>query len=144
VLVIIIVAGIIQKYWFLPRTASIREAIGQNNDQIITPQEVKIDILQQGNGTEAKNGDKLQVYYTGALEDGQEFDSNAGTGKPFTFVLGVGQVIQGWEQGLLGMKIGEKRKLTIPSELGYGKQGSAPKIPPDATLIFNVELVKIN
>jgi len=92
----------------------------------------------------SKKGDSLQMHYTGKLEDGTEFDSSIPRGDPFTFTLGTGQVIKGWDQGLIGMCEGEKRKLVIPSDLGYGDRGSPPKIPGGATLIFEVELIKIN
>lgn len=92
----------------------------------------------------SRKGDNLQMHYTGKLEDGTEFDSSIPRGSPFTFTLGAGQVIKGWDQGLLGMCEGEKRKLVIPSDLGYGSRGSPPKIPADATLIFEVELIKID
>jgi len=91
----------------------------------------------------SKKGDSLQMHYTGKLEDGTEFDSSIPRGDPFTFTLGTGQVIKGWDQGLIGMCEGEKRKLVIPSDLGYGDRGSPPKIPGGATLIFEVELIKI-
>ncbi|EFX89578.1 peptidyl-prolyl cis-trans isomerase FKBP2-like [Daphnia pulex] len=91
----------------------------------------------------SKRGDLLHMHYTGTLEDGTEFDSSIPRGQPLTFTLGSGQVIKGWDQGLMGMCEGEKRKLVIPSELGYGASGAPPKIPGDATLIFNVELLKI-
>jgi len=92
----------------------------------------------------SKKGDSLQMHYTGKLEDGTEFDSSIPRGDPFTFTLGTGQVIKGWDQGLIGMCEGEKRKLVIPSDLGYGDRGSPPKIPGGATLIFEVELLKID
>jgi len=104
---------------------------------------LKKEILQQGTGVAAKNGDKITVNYTGTLEDGTQFDSSVGRA-PFSFTLGAGQVIQGWDQGLAGAKVGEKLKLTIPSDLGYGSQGAAGgKIPPDSTLIFIIEVLKI-
>ncbi|XP_041038037.1 peptidyl-prolyl cis-trans isomerase FKBP2 isoform X1 [Carcharodon carcharias] len=91
----------------------------------------------------SRKTDTLHMHYTGKLEDGSEFDSSIPRGQPFTFTLGTGQVIKGWDQGLLGMCEGEKRKLVIPSELGYGERGAPPKIPGGATLIFEVELLKI-
>lgn len=106
---------------------------------------LKIEVLQEGSGEQAKNDDKLAVHYTGALGDGAKFDSSLDRGVPFEFVLGQGQVIQGWEKGLLAMKIGEKRKLTIAPELAYGEQGAGNgAIPPNAVLIFEVELLAIN
>jgi len=104
---------------------------------------LKIEIIQEGAGEGAKNGDNVTVHYTGTLVDGTKFDSSIDRGQPFTFNLGSRQVIQGWEQGILGMKVGEKRKLTIPSEMGYGKFGRG-NIPPNATLIFDVEMIGIN
>lgn len=91
----------------------------------------------------SKKGDTLHMHYTGKLEDGTEFDSSIPRKEPFVFTLGAGQVIKGWDQGLLGMCIGEKRKLVIPSEMGYGDRGAPPKIPGGATLIFEVELIDI-
>ncbi|KAM7445019.1 FK506-binding protein 2A [Porites harrisoni] len=93
--------------------------------------------------TRSKSGDTLHMHYTGTLDDGTEFDSSIPRGEPFVFTLGVGQVIKGWDQGLLNMCEGEKRKLVIPSDLGYGDRGAPPKIPGGATLIFEVELLKI-
>lgn len=91
----------------------------------------------------SKKGDILDMHYTGTLEDGTKFDSSRDRDQPFTFTLGTGQVIQGWDKGLLNMCEGEKRKLKIPSDMGYGDRGSPPKIPGGATLIFDVELLKI-
>jgi FKBP-type peptidyl-prolyl cis-trans isomerase len=112
----------------------------ENNNQ---PGELKIEILKEGLGAVATSGDKVTVDYVGTLEDGTKFDSSIDRGTPFTFTLGEGKVIKGWEQGLLGMKVGEKRKLTIPYNLGYGESGYGP-IPAKATLIFEVELLGIN
>eukprot|EP00095_Tigriopus_kingsejongensis_P010641 maker-scaffold841_size89765-snap-gene-0.14 protein:Tk10641 transcript:maker-scaffold841_size89765-snap-gene-0.14-mRNA-1 annotation:"hypothetical protein CAPTEDRAFT_149447" len=91
----------------------------------------------------SRKGDTLKMHYTGSLEDGTEFDSSIPRGEPLSFTLGSGQVIKGWDKGLLGMCEGEKRKLVIPSHLGYGDSGSPPKIPGGATLIFEVELIKV-
>ena len=103
-----------------------------------------IEILKQGTGEEAKNDDQVIVNYVGTLQNGTKFDSSYDRGVPFQFILGAGQVIQGWEKGILGMKVGEKRKLTIPPELGYGSQGAGDGvIPPNATLYFEVELLQI-
>merc|ERR1719192_1719071 len=92
----------------------------------------------------SRNGDTMHMHYTGTLlADGSKFDSSLDRGKPFTFPLGAGRVIKGWDQGLLGMCEGEKRKLVIPAHLGYGARGSPPKIPADSALVFEVELLKI-
>ena len=104
---------------------------------------VKEDI-KVGTGPEAKAGDQVSVHYTGTLTDGTKFDSSLDRNEPFQFALGAGQVIKGWDQGVAGMRKGGKRKLTIPSELGYGASGSPPKSPPNATLVFDVELLSIN
>ena len=104
---------------------------------------LKIATLKEGTGEAAKNGDIVSVHYTGTLLNGLKFDSSVDRGQPFSFNLGAGQVIQGWEQGVLGMKIGEKRTLTIAPELAYGKEGAGGIIPPNATLIFEVELLEI-
>ena len=107
--------------------------------------ELEIKILKEGSGNqEAKSGDFVKVHYTGTLEDGTKFDSSLDRGEPFGFTLGVGQVIQGWDKGVEGMKIEEKRKLTIPPELGYGANGVPGTIPPNSILIFEVELLEIN
>ena len=113
----------------------------------VTPQPlptVEIEVLQEGSGAEAAANDTVTVDYIGTLEDGVKFDSSLDRGEPFSFILGSGKVIQGWEQGIQGMKVGEKRKLTIPPELAYGEQGVGDIISPNATLIFEVELLGIN
>jgi len=100
-------------------------------------------IVQPGDGPIAEAGDRVTVHYTGWLEDGTMFDSSLRRGAPIDFVLGQGRVIAGWDEGVAGMQVGEKRQLRIPSDLGYGAAGSAPAIPPNATLIFDVELLGV-
>lgn len=105
----------------------------------------KLDVQDEvvGQGQEAKTGDEVSVHYTGTLMDGKKFDSSRDRGDPFKFKLGQGMVIKGWDQGVVGMKVGGKRKLVIPSALGYGDKGSPPTIPPGAGLKFDVELLAI-
>ena len=105
--------------------------------------ELLIEDITVGEGAEATAGNSVTVHYTGTLTDGTQFDSSRGRG-PFTFPLGAGRVIKGWDEGVAGMKIGGVRKLTIPSELGYGSRGAAGVIPPNATLVFEVELLEVN
>ena len=102
-----------------------------------------MQVLKEGTGAVAEKGNTVSVHYTGWLTDGTKFDSSVDRGQPFTFTLGAGQVIEGWDTGVAGMKVGEKRKLTIPPEFGYGPDGSPPVIPPNATLIFEVELLDV-
>ena len=103
--------------------------------------ELGIKDLKQGTGVIAKLGDVVSVHYTGWLTDGKKFDSSVDRGEPFSFKLGAGHVIQGWDQGVAGMKVGGKRKLTIPPQLGYGDRGAGGVIPPNAVLVFEVELL---
>ena len=108
------------------------------------PQELKIEDLRLGTGAEAVNGKTVTVNYSGTLTSGTKFDSSYDRGTPFSFTLGAGEVIKGWDLGVAGMKVGGKRKLTIPSDLGYGSRGAGADIPPNATLIFEVELLEVN
>ena len=105
--------------------------------------ELKIEELAEGTGRQAAKGDTVAVHYTGWLTDGTQFDSSIERGEPIEYVCGVGMVIPGWDLGVVGMREGQKRRLTIPSELGYGPYGAGGVIPPNATLIFEVELVKV-
>ncbi|MEI6786736.1 MAG: FKBP-type peptidyl-prolyl cis-trans isomerase [Verrucomicrobiota bacterium] len=104
---------------------------------------MKIETLISGAGASPKQGDTVTVHYTGWLTDGSKFDSSLDRDEPFAFVLGTGQVIQGWDQGVAGMRVGDKARLTIPPGLAYGAQGYPGAIPPNATLVFEVELLSI-
>lgn len=126
------------------QTTETTETAGTQTAETATTSEIKVDIQDEvvGTGTEATNGKSITVHYTGTLKDGTKFDSSVDRKEPFTFTLGAGQVIKGWEQGILGMKKGGKRKLTIPPELAYGAN-AVGAIPANSTLIFDVELLEV-
>jgi FKBP-type peptidyl-prolyl cis-trans isomerase FkpA len=111
--------------------------------EVTTESGLKYEDLVQGDGAEATAGKRVSVHYTGWLTDGSKFDSSVDRDSPFQFSLGAGMVIRGWDEGVQGMKIGGKRKLTIPPQLGYGERGAGGVIPPNATLVFDVELLEI-
>jgi FKBP-type peptidyl-prolyl cis-trans isomerase FkpA len=111
---------------------------------VTTKSGLQYEDLKTGQGDEAKAGKTVDVHYTGWLTDGKKFDSSVDRGQPFSFKLGGGQVIRGWDEGVAGMKVGGKRKLTIPPELGYGASGAGGVIPPNATLVFDVELLGVH
>ena len=129
--IVVVIAAIVYFAW--PKTAPVTEPVTK----------LKIEDLVVGAGAEAKIGDTLSMNYTGWLQNGAKFDSSLDHGQPFQFVLGRGNVIAGWDQGIVGMKVGGKRKLTIPPSLGYGANGAGGVIPPNATLIFEVDLLEI-
>ena len=143
VVLIAIIGGI---YFFM--TSNISPV--SNQGTVSTPatsntseKQVKTEILVQGEGPAAKEGDNVTVHYIGTLQDGKKFDSSIDRNAPFTFMLGKGRVIKGWDAGVLGMKVGEKRKLTVSPEFGYGSSAFA-MIPANSTLIFEIQLLKIN
>ncbi len=119
-----------------------RQNSSQSGNMVTMPDGLKIQDISLGTGKEAKSGDTVAVNYLGTLENGTKFDSSYDRNQPFITQIGVGAVIKGWDEGIPGMKVGGKRKLIIPSELGYGAQGAGP-IPPNSTLIFEVELISI-
>lgn len=116
-------------------------AICDGAQPITTPSGLMVEILKPGNGPLPRPGQKVVVHYTGTLQNGTKFDSSRDRGQPFSFTLGAGQVIKGWDEGLAMMKVGSRAKLTIPPQLGYGPRGAGNVIPPNATLIFDVELI---
>ncbi len=147
-LLIFITVGIILLCVFLYFAFGLNGRPNENvaSESVTTDQkpsfELKMEDTVEGTGPEVKSGDTIVIHYNGTLTDGTKFDSSYDRGKPFETQIGVGQVIKGWDEGVIGMKVGGKRKLTIPSDMGYGEQGTQG-IPPNATLIFDVELVEI-
>lgn len=113
------------------------------NNEIKTDSGLKYIDEVIGEGNSPQKGQFVTVHYTGTLENGKKFDSSVDRDDPFSFTIGVGEVIKGWDEGVLTMKVGGKRKLIIPSDLGYGARGAGGVIPPNATLIFDVELLDI-
>jgi FKBP-type peptidyl-prolyl cis-trans isomerase len=111
--------------------------------EIVTSSGLRYRELQVGQGVEAAKGRIVEVHYTGWLEDGTKFDASQDPSHPFTFRIGIDDVIQGWHQGITGMKVGGRRRLVVPPELGYGKAGMGRVVPPNATLVFEVELVNV-
>ena len=123
-----------------PQTAT---SAGSPTGVVTMPDGLKYEDLKVGDGALAEEGHKVSVHYTGWLTDNTKFDSSLDRGQPFEFNLGGGQVIRGWDEGVKGMRVGGKRKLTIPPDLGYGAQGAGGVIPPNATLVFEVELLGV-
>ena len=116
---------------------------GGGGQEVTTPSGLKYTDTKVGTGAEAKAGQRVSVHYTGWLTNGTKFDSSKDRGQPFMFALGGGQVIKGWDEGVQGMKVGGVRRLTIPADLGYGARGAGGVIPPNATLVFEVELLDV-
>jgi FKBP-type peptidyl-prolyl cis-trans isomerase len=119
------------------------EHMGAEGKEITTSSGLQYVELVVGSGATAQAGQTVTVHYSGCLENGKKFDSSLDRGQPFSFPLGAGRVIKGWDEGVQGMKVGGKRKLIIPSNLGYGARGAGDAIPPHATLIFEVELLAV-
>jgi peptidylprolyl isomerase len=122
------------------RTNEMSQQTNQGNIQT-TPSGLQYEEIQVGTGPNPQPGQQVTVHYTGWLKDGAKFDSSVDRGRPFDFTIGKGQVIKGWDEGVMSMKVGGKRRLIIPPELGYGQRGAPGAIPPNATLVFEVELL---
>jgi FKBP-type peptidyl-prolyl cis-trans isomerase FkpA len=142
VILLLILAAIVALSWdsIFPQNTPLGDT---NEDMITTASGLGYQDITVGGGETAKAGDTVSVHYTGWLVDGTKFDSSVDRGTPFEFTLGTGSVIQGWDEGVAGMQVGGKRKLSIPPDLGYGDRGAGNVIPPGATLIFEVELLEI-
>lgn len=125
-----------------PEDAAAPEQVDCDTSEVTTDSGLIIQDIECGTGEEAKTGEAVTVHYVGTLADGTQFDSSRDRNEPFSFPLGAGQVIRGWDEGVVGMKPGGVRKLTIPSDLAYGDAGRPPVIPPKATLIFEIELIE--
>jgi peptidylprolyl isomerase len=123
--------------------AMTEDALTGDANEVETPSGLKYVVITEGDGAMPQSGQRVFVHYVGTLEDGTKFDSSRDRGRPFDFIIGQGQVIRGWDEGVGMMKVGERRKLIIPPDLGYGDRGAGGVIPPGATLIFDVELLRI-
>jgi FKBP-type peptidyl-prolyl cis-trans isomerase len=142
-IIVIVVAAIALIAFFALQKQKTNPVATGNGNMITTQTGLQYQDLVIGNGAEAVAGKSVTVHYTGTLQDGTKFDSSVDRNQPFTFTLGAGQVIPGWDEGVAGMKVGGKRKLVIPPDLAYGAQGYPPVIPADATLTFEVELLEV-
>lgn len=150
VVVVVIIAVGVYYYLAVRPEKSVPTDLNLNSDKdkaeskvMETPSGIKTEDLKIGEGAEAKAGNTVTVHYTGTLENGTKFDSSRDRGQAFSFPLGTGYVIKGWDEGVIGMKVGGKRKLIIPSSLAYGEVGVPGTIPPNATLVFEVELLGV-
>ncbi|MFH1454417.1 MAG: FKBP-type peptidyl-prolyl cis-trans isomerase [Armatimonadota bacterium] len=140
VIVILIVIALAATAYFAKEGCT---KVNKEQKEVTTPSGLKYIDIVEGTGEMPEKGDKVVVHYTGWLTDGTKFDSSVDRDQPFAFNIGAGRVIKGWDEGVATMKVGGKRKLIIPPDLGYGSRGAGEVIPPDATLIFEVEMLNI-
>ena len=145
IIIIIVLIFIIAEFLIMisPGEFSLKDASITPTPSINNTKKLKITDTQLGEGEAVKTGDTVVMHYKGILDDGTEFDSSYKRNSPFTTTIGIGTVIKGWDRGIPGMKVGGKRKLVSPPDLGYGENGAPPNIPPNATLTFDVELLEI-
>ena len=136
---ITVLVVVVSVFWFASNNKNSQPSVTKQN----ATNELQITTTENGSGPQAKIGNTLNVHYTGTLQNGTKFDSSRDRGTPFEFTLGAGQVIKGWDQGLIGMRKGEKRNLVIPASLAYGNASPSPLIPAGSTLVFEVELLEI-
>lgn len=145
IIIVVIIIGVLLNKENVVNAPIMEKNIEQKNNKSNENKNMQLEIktTQEGTGErQVKNGDTISVHYTGRLLDGTKFDSSLDRGVPFEFTVGAGMVIQGWEHGFIGAKVGEKRTLIIPAELGYGSRPSGP-IPANSTLVFDIELISI-
>lgn len=140
----LIAGGLLAALIAVPVHAAAKEVKKAETKVVTTASGLKYSDLVVGKGASPVAGKRVKVHYTGTLENGKKFDSSVDRNEPFSFVIGVGQVIPGWDEGVMTMKVGGKRKLIIPSKLGYGASGAGGVIPPNATLLFDVELLDVS
>jgi FKBP-type peptidyl-prolyl cis-trans isomerase FkpA len=140
---LVLAAGLVLAQSAARKTTAPNAPAKVTGDGTKTPSGLVYWDIRVGNGEVAKEGSRVRVHYTGWLTNGKKFDSSLDAGRPFDFTIGNGEVIPGWEEGIAGMRVGGKRQLRIPPKLGYGAEGSPPDIPPNATLIFDVQLLGV-
>ena len=142
--VVVDATGMVGRFEYPPVLPGIDAHACRNEAAPMADAELQIEKLVEGTGIVPKKGDRVSVHYTGRFTNGEKFDSSVDRGEPFDFVLGAGHVIRGWDLGVATMKVGDKVKMTIPPDLAYGRDGYPGAIPPNSTLVFEVELLRVN